>query len=109
VIPVTTSPRTIVRVGDRRMSFEMQPCGKDGRPVNHGMSYANANNLDGARKYAERVLAGGLGGVTVHSVEVIGQLMEFYGPAWRPVTGADAHYERHIFGQLPSSPGGVTK
>lgn len=99
----TTETRSRVMIGDRRMTFTMQPCGRDGQPVNGGNHYANANTLDDAREYARKMLASGeCMGYVVRSVEINGGLYEFYGPAWRRVTGPDsARHHEVIESELP--------
>jgi len=87
---------TRTQIGERRMSYRMDPCGPNGRYINGGNHYANASTIEDARTYARNVLTNGLMGYTLDSVEIVGQLMEFYGPAWRPVTGPEARYMREV-------------
>ena len=86
----TTTTATEVRIGDRRMSFEMQPLGRDMRPLNGGNHYANADTIEGARAYAARVVGKEYNGspfMWVAGVSITGQRMEFAGYAWRPLRG----------------------
>lgn len=82
--------------GDRRMSFTMQPCGRNGRPINGGNHYANANTLDAAREYAHGILAlPHYFGYQIESVEINGGMYEFRGTAWASLHGTEGqrHYE----------------
>lgn len=85
--------RKRVEIGDIKMSYEMQPVGLDGRWINGGNHYANADTAEGARDYARRVLTSENGQYyspytsTLIGVDVYGQEMEFYGPAWQAVRG----------------------
>jgi hypothetical protein len=67
--------RERVKIGTVRMSYLMQPVGLDGREVNGGMSYANADSPERAREWALAVMksdgpAGGLSKVTVSGREL---------------------------------------
>lgn len=79
-----------VRLGDRQMMFTMQPLGTNGHAINGGNHYANADTIERAREWAEVIVGKGTHlGYQITGVRIAGQLMEFYGPAWRPVTGPD--------------------
>jgi hypothetical protein len=81
----------VVRVGDRSYSLTMQPLGANGWPINHGMSWANADTLTDAYAYARRVLtAGEVAGFAVVAVDITGQLTEFTGASWSPVNDRPA-------------------
>lgn len=93
-----TQPR--VQVGDKRISFTMQPCGADGRPLHGGNHYANAHTLESARDYARRVLTAPRDRLFccmrgVESVEITGATYEFTGGGWTPryTPGNYSHHE----------------
>jgi hypothetical protein len=89
-----------IEYGTRRMSFTMQPCGRNGQPINYGNHYANAHTLEDAHDYARRVLASGeVMGYTVRSVSIDGALYEFTGHAWVSLH-SDYHHEV-IHSELP--------
>lgn len=102
----TRDTRPAVRVGERRMSYEMQPCGRDGRPINGGNHYANAGTIEDAREYAARVVGKPYGGTGpwVAGVEIIGRMVEFYGPAWRAVTGPGAQWHHEVVKSATAAP-----
>jgi hypothetical protein len=80
-----------VFVGDLSYSLTMQPLATNGRPINHGMSYANARTLTDAYAYARRVLtAGEVAGFPVVAVDITGRLTEFTGAGWSPVNDRPA-------------------
>lgn len=59
-------------IGTVQMSYWIDPCGLDGRPINGGMSYANADTAEKARQTAERWLRPGS---RLGSVYVVGREM----------------------------------
>lgn len=86
------SEREMPKIGDVRWSYTMQPCGLDGKWINGGNHYANANSREDAEASARRMLGTdgiyrGGGTWVLTAVEVYGQEVEFYGPAWRPLKG----------------------
>jgi hypothetical protein len=94
-----STDRDYPNYGDVREGFTMQPCGPDGRPVNHGQHYANANSLEDALSYAERVLAAGnMMGHRVTSVQIDGTMMEFVGTGWRHTRGTVSRRIRGTYG-----------
>lgn len=88
-----------VQIGERRMSYTMQPLAANGHAFNGGNDYANADTIEAARDYASRVLASD----TVHGVDITGELMEFRA-AWRPVTGPDARWEHEVIARPQPAP-----
>lgn len=87
-------------IGERRMSFLIQPCGPDGGPINGGNSYANANAIGDARNSALRMLGSNADGTylgrRVESVDITGRLVEFTGHAWAPVKFPDARTTHEV-------------
>lgn len=83
--------RRRVPYGVQAMSFTIQPCGRDGHPINGGNHYANAATLFGARAIARGLLdrPDFYLGHRVESVSISGGMYEFAGSAWRPVFGPD--------------------
>lgn len=84
--------REMPEIGDVRWSYELQPVGLDGRWINGGNHYSNANSREDAiesarRKFGADGVYHGSGTWTLLAVDVYGQEMEFYGPAWRPLKG----------------------
>ena len=90
------SQTSTVQIGDIKMSYLMQPCGLDGRPINGGNHYADADTIDAARDYANRML--GLDDTSIEyrlgSVEIVGREMRFTGKCWSPVPGG--RFEREV-------------
>lgn len=81
--------------GAREMSFWIQPCGADGRPINGGNHYANANTVEAAREVARDILARReYFGYRIDSVEIAGAQVELRG-CWVPVRkrGSARHHE----------------
>ncbi len=76
-------------IGTVKMSYLIQPCGLDGREINGGMSYCNADTAEQARADAERMLGPGsmLGSVTVY-----GREMRLGYSAWQQVTGGHTDF-----------------
>jgi hypothetical protein len=75
-------------IGDIEMSYMIQPIGLDGREINGGMHYANANTAERARAIAERMLKGGTyRGYVLSGVTVYGQEVRLGYSAWQPVKG----------------------
>lgn len=87
---MSAAERERPQIGDVRWSYLLQPCAADGREVNGGMSYANANSREDAEQTARRML--GRGADHLGKVTAYGREMEFYGPAWRPVKGGATDY-----------------
>jgi hypothetical protein len=71
-------------IGTVEMSYLIQPCGLDGRPVNGGMSYSNASTAEVARQRAEEWMGPGS---MLGSVYVYGQEMRLGYSGWAPVLG----------------------
>lgn len=87
-----------VRIGDKRVSFTMQPLDTTGRTLNGGNHYANADTLEAAREYAARVIGrhyGGVGSTFVEGVSISGRLYEMGADAWREVRGPEARAYAH--------------
>lgn len=75
-----------VAYGEQRMSFTMQPCGRNGQPINGGNHYADAHTIEDARAFAHDILAEHRYlGYVVRSVSIWGCLYEFRGYAWVPL------------------------
>lgn len=83
---------TTVRLGDRRMSYRMNPLDTRGREIHGGNNYANADTIEGAREYAARVIGTSpyWAGTFIEGVSIYGRMMEFTGECWREVRGEDA-------------------
>jgi hypothetical protein len=84
--------RQQAQIGDVRWSYTIQPVGLDGKWINGGNHYSNANSREDAEDTARRMLGadgiyGGSGTSVLSGAGVYGQEMEFYGPAWRPLKG----------------------
>lgn len=73
-----------IPIGTVKMSYWIDPCGLDGRPINNGMSYANADTAERARVVAEQWLGPGS---LLGSVRVDGREVRLGYQAWEPVTG----------------------
>lgn len=71
-------------IGTVEMSYWIDPCGLDGRPVNGGMSYANASTPEDARAFAERCLRPGS---RLGSVQVDGREVRLGYQGWEPLPG----------------------
>lgn len=83
-------------LGDRVMSYLMQPCGINGNPINGGNHYANDDDLDGARSWAQQILSAPDSrhlGYVVRSVSISGGLQELGHGGWKEVRGVRGHYE----------------
>ena len=74
-----------VRYGDRKESYWMDPRTLSGGEVNHGWSYANADTLEDALKWADQVLNSP--GSTYGYVDVSGNIVEFRGDGWHQIRG----------------------
>jgi len=91
------------------MSYEMQPLDLRGRWINGGNNYANADTIEGARAYADRVIGRSphWAGTFIAGVSIVGQMMEFHGATWRPALGDGARHESEIVrwdGPVPLTP-----
>lgn len=88
--------KVLTALWTRKMSYEMQPCDRAGRPINGGNHYANADTIEGAREFAANVLRRDeFLGYRVWSVEITGRLMEFSGFAWAEVPAQDGGRREH--------------
>lgn len=74
------------------MSYTMQPLDRNGRYINGGNHYANADTIQRAREWANKVAGTTHCGWFVWGVQIVGELMEFRG-AWHVVSGQDGRYE----------------
>lgn len=81
--------RERVQIGTVRWSYWIDPCAVNGRPINGGNHYANADNAEDARKTAEAMLSGDgvYLGYTLGSVSCDGGEVEFVGSGWAPLKG----------------------
>lgn len=78
--------------GTIRMLYTMQPCGADGRPINGGNHYANANTIESARDYARDVLARKeYLGYTIDSVDIWGVTSRLTHAGWTRHPGPTEH------------------
>ena len=72
--------------GERRDFYRMYPHGADGRPVNNGWSYANADTIDRAREWSRSILAKlTTGPVGITSVHITGEIVEWTYSGWKRV------------------------
>lgn len=84
-------------IGTRRMSYEMQPLGANGMPINGGNHYANADTIERAREWANQIVSKGEHlGYTIYGVSITGEMMELSWDSWKPVTGLDARFEHEV-------------
>lgn len=86
---MSTPERGRPQIGDVRMSYTMQPVGRDGQWTNGGNDYANADTRQRAREWAEQMLrheSSHLGHLVI-AVEVYGREMRLGHQGWEPVKG----------------------
>lgn len=76
-------------IGDRQMSYLMNPLGQGDRAINGGNSYANADTLDAARAYAARVIDRTIEGVEVRAVSITGRMMVLSYASWREASHSE--------------------
>ena len=108
--PREAAGRRVCR-GDRKWSFTMQPCGRDGKPINGGNHYADADTLEGARSWARKVLAKPGGrhlDYPVRSVAISGCVHEFRGDGWFPLVGREGRSHHEVVESGQPGPSGRT-
>lgn len=86
------SERERPQIGDVKMSYLIQPVGLDGREVNGGMSYSNANTREDAEGVARRWMSEDSRFGSLSKVTVYGREMRLGYAAWEPVKGGRTEY-----------------
>jgi hypothetical protein len=83
------SERERPQIGDVRWSYLIQPCGLDGREINGGMHYSNANSREDAEASARHKIDGDgtYLGYMLSKVTVYGREMRLGYAAWEPLKG----------------------
>lgn len=80
------------QIGDVRMSYLIQPVGLNGREINGGMSYSNANTREDAEKMARRWMSEGGRLGSLSKVTVYGREMVLSYDAWQPIKEGRTEY-----------------